>query len=187
MSDNKVAIPTTEDLSSLLTNTKITDNQRIFIAEYINNGFNGTQAYLKSGLSQNYDTARVEASKILANPNVKQAIKDYLDEVISQYKGTLEYEILEMYKLRAFYDTKDIIDDNGKLVKPMSKLGDLTKCVEGIEKTYNRLGNEIIKIKLANREIALEKLANYMKLLVQKIELPETVKLVISKEDAEII
>jgi phage terminase small subunit len=165
---------TTEDLSSLLTNTKITDNQRIFIAEYVNNGFNGTQAYLKLNLTQNYDTARTDASKLLANSNVKAAIKDYLNEIISDYKDTLEYEIIQMYKLRAFYNTEDILDKEGNLklekTGKLDDLGKLTKCIDGIETTYNRLGKKITKVKLANRENALEKLSMYMKLLTQNID-----------------
>lgn len=179
-------IPTTEDIqNTLLNNEKLTKKQKIFIIEYVNNGFNGTQAVIKAGYSEN--VANQQASENLSKPYIKQAIKDYLDEVLGQYKDTLEYEIIQEYKLRAFYDPKQIVNDDGKLVKPLKYLGKLSRCIDGIEKTYNRLGNEIIKIKLANKENALEKLATYMKMLRQQIDLPDTVKLIISKEDANII
>lgn len=182
--------PTTEDIqNSLLNNEKLTDKQRMFIIEYVNNGFNGTQAYLKATPTVTPETAKVEASRLLTNVNVKTALKDYLDEVLGQYKDTLEYEIIQEYKVRAFYNADDIIDKDGKLKvkKDLKELGILTKCIDGIEKTYNRLGQEIIKVKLANKENALEKLATYMKMLRQQVDLPDSIKLVISKEDANII
>lgn len=165
--------PTTEDIqNSLLNNEKLTDKQRMFIIEYINNDFNGTQAYLKVTPSVTPESAAVESSRLLRNVNIKQAIKDYLDEVLGQYKDTLEYEIIQTYKLRAFYNANDIVDKDGKLKikKDLRELGKLNKCIDGIEKTYNKSGNEIIKIKLANRDNALEKLSMYMKLLTQNID-----------------
>jgi phage terminase small subunit len=147
---------------------ELTDKQKIFIAEYCNNGFNATQAAIKAGYSEG--TARQIASDNLSKAYIKQAIKDYLDEILSQYKNTLEYEIIQTYKIRAFYNTEDIIDHEGKLVvKELKELGELTRCIDGIETTINTQGIENRKVKLANRESALEKLSTYMGLLKQEL------------------
>jgi phage terminase small subunit len=142
---------------------RLTPKQQIFISEYCNNGFNGTQAAIKAGYSKN--TAKQIAAENLSKLYFKEAIKKYLDEVLSQYKNTLEYEIIQTYKILAFYNPDDIITKQGKLKKDLSELGDLAKVVTGIEVSYSATGKKKIKIKLADRENALKQLANYMNLI----------------------
>jgi hypothetical protein len=49
-------------------------------------------------------------------------------------------------------------------------MGELSKCIEGIETSVNKSGEKTTKIKLANRDNALEKLSVYMGLLRQQME-----------------
>jgi hypothetical protein len=149
----------------------LTEKQLIFIREYCKNGFNATQAYLTAGFTDNIDSAKADSCRMLTYANVKQSIKDYLDEVLGAYKDTLEYEIIQMYKLRAFYDVKDILDPKNNLVKPFNELGELTKCIDGIDEKRSRDGAVCYTYKLANRDNALEKLSQYMKLLTQNIDI----------------
>lgn len=51
----------------------LTKKQKTFCEEYIANGYNATQAYLKAYDCQ-YDSARVEGSKALKKPMVKEYI-----------------------------------------------------------------------------------------------------------------
>jgi phage terminase small subunit len=142
----------------------LTPKQKIFIREYCKNGFNGTQAAIKAGYSEH--TALVIGSENLAKPYIRDAIKKYLDSVIGQYKDTLEYEIIHTYKLLAFYEPSDIVDENGLLIHDNLKdYGELAKCITGIETTYNREGLPIKKVKLADRENALKQLSMYMELM----------------------
>ncbi len=53
--------------------------EELFCLEYIND-FNGTQAYLRAGFKVTYQTARVEASKLLAKPNVLARVKELIRE-----------------------------------------------------------------------------------------------------------
>jgi phage terminase small subunit len=145
-------------------NKDLTDKQRIFIAEYCNNNFNATQAAIKAGYSEN--SAQQIASETLSKPFVKNAIKSYLDEILSQYKDTLEYEIIQHYKIRAFYDISDILTPEGGLkVKELKELGENTKVIDGIETTINASNIKNTKIKLANREESLKQLALYMNII----------------------
>jgi phage terminase small subunit len=109
---------------------------------------------------------RSQGQRLLTKVDIRGAIKEYLDDVIEKYKDTLEYEIVKVYKILAFYDPSDIIDVKGALiVGNLEDLGELSICVKGIEKTYKE-GYEVIKVKLADREDALKQLAAYMKLML---------------------
>jgi phage terminase small subunit len=148
-----------------MSNTNpLTHKKKIFIREYCVNGFNATQAALTAGYSAK--TARSQGQRLLTKVDIRGAIKEYLDDVIEKYKDTLEYEIVKVYKILAFYDPSDIIDVKGALiVKDLEDLGELSIVIKGIEKTYKD-GYEVIKVKLADREDALKQLAAYMKLML---------------------
>ncbi len=149
---------------------KLTEKEIIFIAEYCINGFNATKAAIKAGFSKR--SARQIATRLLSKDYIREAIKNYLDGIIGQYKDTLEYEIIQHYKLLAFYNPDDIIDQEGKLrKKTLTAYGDLAKCIKGIQVTYNARGKKQTKVLLYDRDSALEKLAQYMKLLTQNIAL----------------
>ena len=59
--------------------SKPTDRQRRFVELYCSNGFNGTQAAIDAGYSEK--GARTEAARLLANANIRDAIKDRLDQL----------------------------------------------------------------------------------------------------------
>ncbi len=75
----------------------------------------------------------------------------------------------------AFYDPNEIIDKNGLLKTDLSKLGNLSKCIKGIETKYNSNGDKQVIVRLADREQALDKLAQYMSLLKQEIKIEQNV------------
>jgi phage terminase small subunit len=54
----------------------LTDKQRAFVDEYLVNGFNATQAYLKAYPDSSEEAARSSASALLTNPNVKSIIEE---------------------------------------------------------------------------------------------------------------
>jgi phage terminase small subunit len=153
----------------------LTEKESIFIAEYLINGFNGSQAALKAGYSE--QSCRQIATENLSKPHIREHIKEYLDNIIGQYKNTLEYEILKSYRIMAFYDPADIITPNGLLKKnDLKDYGELSIVIKGIEKRINAQGKEMIKITLQDRDEALEKLCQYMGLLKQQIEHSGTIK-----------
>lgn len=150
--------------------TGLTEKELLFIREYCKNGFNGTKAAIKAGYSKN--SAKEIASQNLTKLNIKNEIKKYLDEVLQDYKDTLEYEIIQTYKILAFYDPADIIDNEGGLRKKnLKSYKELSKCIKGIQTTYNAKGQKQIKILLQDRDCALEKLAQYMALLTYKADI----------------
>ena len=58
---------------------KLTDRQRRFVELYCSNGFNATQAAIDAGYSEK--GARTEGARLLANANIREAIKIRLDQL----------------------------------------------------------------------------------------------------------
>lgn len=60
---------------------KLTEKQKRFCEEYIKD-YNGTQSYIRAGYATtNPNSARVEASKLLTNPNIKHYIGELTDNI----------------------------------------------------------------------------------------------------------
>jgi hypothetical protein len=77
---------------------------------------------------------------------------------------------------RAFYDPAEIVDGKGALLHPLEELSrrGLSVCIEGIETRINAQGIETVKVKLADRDKALEMLQQYIQMIrpqTQKIEI----------------
>jgi len=61
-----------------VSHTKITDKQRVFVAEYIKD-FNATAAYIRAGYSKN--GARQSSAKLLTNTDIMEMIQKTLEKV----------------------------------------------------------------------------------------------------------
>ena len=59
---------------------KLSHTEESFIAEYIANGFNGTQAYLKVKPKVKEAVAAASATRFLKKVSVQNAIEDHLKE-----------------------------------------------------------------------------------------------------------
>ncbi|GAA0715551.1 hypothetical protein GCM10008904_32550 [Paraclostridium ghonii] len=73
--------------------TTLNDRQKQFCIEYLKD-LNATQAYLRVYDRIEYNTAKVNASTLLTNTNVKEYINDLIDE----YKGNVDVEVGEIVK-----------------------------------------------------------------------------------------
>lgn len=61
---------------------KLNNNQITFCQEYVNNGLNGMQAYLKAYKTcKREDTAKVNASRLLTNANIQNYIKTLQEKI----------------------------------------------------------------------------------------------------------
>lgn len=70
---------------------KISEKHRLFVEEYLNNGLNGTQAYLTVYKSvKKEETARVNASRLLTNANVKALLEEKQAKTIKKLEITRE-------------------------------------------------------------------------------------------------
>jgi len=154
---------------------KMTRAQKEFINFYIEADFrNATAAYLRAYPRASEETARRNASRLLTNADIQKYLSEALAGIIAREKVPLERRILDYWTRRAFYDPAEIIDGRGALLHPLTELDTLSICVEGIETRVNAQGIETVKVKLADRDKALEMLQQYIAMIkpqTQKIEL----------------
>jgi len=134
-----------------------------FVANYCTNHMNGKRAALIAGYSER--SAGTYAGKLLAMPVVKNAIKEFVTIYLGRLKEVISLQIVETERLRAFYNIGDIIDSEGRLVvRNLKDLGPLQACIDGIEtKIIN--GEKQIKVKLADKDKAIDLLSKYVELM----------------------
>jgi hypothetical protein len=88
-------------------------------------------------------------------------------EILQREKISLEKRILDTWLKRAFYDPAEVVNDKGALLHSLEELSrrGLSVCIEGIETRVNAQGVETVKIKLADRDKALEMLQQYVQMI----------------------
>lgn len=97
----------------------LTIKRRRFADYYLENPNNQAEAYRKAGYSGGNETCRVEASKLLNNPNIKAYIeirqKEIADRttvtveyIVEKAKKVLEMSLQEVPVMRYNYETKEL-------------------------------------------------------------------------------
>lgn len=100
--------------------------QQKFASEYVRNGFNGAQAVIAAGYDVNYNSACVQASRLLRNAKVKQRIKSHLQKAADKADLTAERVTQEIAKV-AYSEVKIIGSDKMKAL-------DMAAAILGIKK-----------------------------------------------------
>jgi phage terminase small subunit len=156
---------------------KTTRAQRRFVSFYVEQDFrNATAAYQRAFPKASYEAARRNASRLLTKADIQRHMSGVIAEALQREKITLEKRIFDVWIKRAFYDPADIVDGKGALLHSLGVLSEkgLSVCIEGIESRINAQGVETTKVKLADRDKALEMLQQYIsmiKLQTQKVEI----------------
>lgn len=148
---------------------RIPPRWRKFAKEYFLNGFKNAQEAYAKVYPAKYDSARVNAAKLLANSRFQEFFSGYLTKQLDEDKAFLAAKVVQKMTVRAFYDPADIIDEAGHLKHSMEEISamGLSYAIDGIEQSYTKEGDQITKVKLADRQAALESLAKYLKLIQQ--------------------
>lgn len=154
--------------------TVLSNNQKLFCQEYLKLGMNGTQAYLKVYKScKKEETARVNASRLLTNANIKEYITELQNEVKEKSVVTIQ-KIVDELSVIAFGDRTEIAKYSEKVKKdpitgdetryciseitPTDKLSaDAKKMIAGYKK--NAVG---INVETYDKMKALELLGKYL-------------------------
>lgn len=136
--------------------------------------FNAKQAYKKAYskhlngntrvIEPGAATCEVNASKLLRKTKVKTALKKLLAITQADLNEDGTYKALHDIFLQAMYDPKDIITSDGSLRKPIEEIGELSKCIEGIEQVPTKNGT-VIKISLSPRQKYLSMMAKILSLI----------------------
>lgn len=160
---------------------ELSEKHQLFVYEYINNKFNGVKAYM-AVYGADYDTSKVNASKLLTDANIRQFLDKAIDESIMTDKKELAKRVIEEYKKIAFSDIKNLIDP-GTGESNITDETD-TSVIESIQfDTITREKETIVgktKYKLYNKINALDSLSKFILGFAEKHEIDLNADLSIS-------
>lgn len=87
----------------------LTDKQRLFIQNYLSNGFNATKAYMDA-YECDYNTANTNGPRLLVNASIRTVIDAEIDSLLAN-KKELTKKVVDKYAEIAF-DKDDSSDGN---------------------------------------------------------------------------
>jgi len=154
----------------------MTPKQQRFVAEYIKNGMNARQAAIAAGYSTK--SAGNEGPRLLGHPEVKEAIAKRTQKAFAKIEFGID-RTLERVAQIAFFDVKDLFDDDGSLKSIKEIPPEARTVLAGLEVTelFAGAGEEkhacgvVKKVKLADRLRALDMLMRYHSLYKDKVEI----------------
>lgn len=154
----------------------LTEKQRLFCLEYIKD-FNATQAATRAGYSKK--TAGKIGSENLLKPEIQQELAGAIEKTFKGVGLEADRVIAEIMKM-AFFNAKDLYDEDGNLKNIHDMPDEVTCCIAGIEVDTAKImrdadGNpeeihQLKKVKLWNKDRALETLCKYLGILVERRE-----------------
>jgi hypothetical protein len=156
----------------------VTRAQKRFIARYIENDFrNATEAYRAAYPKASYDTARVQASRLLTKPNIQEHLSAVIAETLKREKLPLEKRLFDYWMRRAFYDVTEIIglDGNLKITGEELRERGLAVCIDSVNKKTDAQGNTIVTYKFADRDEAAQTLQKYIRMIQEKVEINHSI------------
>lgn len=145
--------------------------QAMFVREYLID-LNATQAAIRAGYSER--TAGAQGFDLLKHPEISAAVQEAMDKRANRIEITADKVLQEIAKL-AFFDPRKLFDDAGAPIH-ISQLDDVTAAaIAGLDVVTQ--GNqevgiaEIVKYKIADKGVNLERLGKHLKLFTDKVEL----------------
>ena len=158
----------------------LNDNQRRFIALYRSTTpRNATRAY-EAVYASRGERARVNASLLITNHNVRAEI-DRLDAEDLRDLGITAAAVLREIARLGFSDVRALYDETGALKAPHTLPDDLAAAVSAVEvvsyvseETGEPLLKRTHKIRLWNKAENLKLLAQYLKLLTETVTVEHT-------------
>lgn len=158
----------------------LNDNQRRFIVHYrATTPRNATRAY-EAVYAARGERARVDASRLLTNANVRAEI-DRLDAEELRDLGVTPARVLREIARLGFSDVRALYDCDGNLTSPHELDDDLAAAVSAVEvvsyvseETGDALLKRTHKIRLWNKAENLKLLAQYLKLLTETVTVEHT-------------
>lgn len=140
---------------------RLNQKQFTFVAEYCENGENGTKAAQKAG----YSSPAATASNMLKNPKIHSAIQRYRKgtQVLSSVE--LNRTLEEIAKI-AFSDLREVFDDDGRLLPPHRWSDRAAAAVSSFDVVTKHLGEGevayVAKIKGWDKIAALDKIMRHL-------------------------
>lgn len=151
------------------TKKDLTPNQRLFIAEYLIDR-NITRSYKKAYPSCKTDNSAAASGKaLLRNPRIQAEISKALEKQEKRLEISADKTVLETARL-AFSDLRKFFKEDGSLI-PIHELDDhAAAAISSVEVSVDKDGQMVHKIKLWDKNSALEKLGKHFKVFVERKE-----------------
>lgn len=150
--------------------------QQKFVAEYLVD-LNATQAAMRAGYSKK--TAHSQGPRLLDNVEIKAAIAKAQEKRGARTEITADRVLQELARI-GFSDIRNIFDDNGNLRSPKNWSDATAAAVSSVEVVTRSLGEGDVeyvhKIKVWDKNSALEKIGKHLGMFVDKQELVVDVK-----------
>jgi phage terminase small subunit len=168
----------------------LSPKQQWFVAEYLID-LNGTQAAIRAGYSKK--TARMQGCRLLTHDDIKAAVAEGRKATTAKLGATQERVIEELAKM-AFSDIRKIMTAEGNLLSPAHIDDETAGAIAGVETVARQAGFDaagerqieyVHKIKLWDKNSALEKLAKHLGMFVDKSEVDHTFTVNIGDDDAD--
>lgn len=113
----------------------LTNNQRRFCEEYVNNSNNGTQAYLIAYKTcKKEETAMANASRLLRNAKVQGYIRELQEEIKSKAIMTAEERMIWLAKVVKGDVKHTSYDGNGNSYENEAYISDKMKAIDILNK-----------------------------------------------------
>lgn len=143
---------------------QLTEKQFRFVSEYCID-LNATAAYIRAGYNARGHVAESNASRLLSNAEIQNAIARKQKELAAKCNVTAERVIREVAAL-AFSDVRKLFNADGSL-KPIHELDDVTAAaIASIEVDEIKVGGDVIgqvkKIKVWDKNSAQERLCKHL-------------------------
>ena len=148
----------------------LSDRQRAFISEYLVDR-NGTKAAIRAGYTPR--AARQQAVVLLSNPNIAAEVSKGLEQRLRDVDISAGEILLELYRL-ATSNLADAFDAEGRLLPIQEMPRELQGCIAGVEVIRKNVDasdgvvDVVHKVKLWDKNKALETLAKYLGLLIEQ-------------------
>lgn len=169
---SKISIGKIKKNFPFFVDLKINTRQTKFIVSYVENEFCGRIAYRQAGYNASTDNSMdTNIAMLLKNPKVKKAMQMYIEARLADAKDKLPFKLFENLYKCCFYDIADFLDDEGnfKSLKNMPK--NLRTVVHGYEKIKDKYGNDIVKIKFADKDKSRDVLIKLLEMIKDKMEI----------------
>jgi len=151
----------------------MTPKQQRFVDYYLSNGFNATDAAKSAGYSEK--SAYSQGQRLLKHVEVKKAVEKKQSNLRKNTKVKAEKIIAELAKI-AFSNIKDIADWESASVRFKSSEDipdEIAACIQEISEHSTQTqfgGSQTLRLKLYDKQRALEMLGKYLGLWVEKHE-----------------
>jgi phage terminase small subunit len=144
----------------------LTPKQARFVAEYLVD-LNATQAAIRAGYSAK--TAGSYGNENLKKPEIQNAIQEALSKQQERTEITADMVLQELFRLASF-DPRKLFHPDGT-VKNIHELDDDTAaCIGGVETQTDTDGTVTRKVKVWDKNSALEKLGKHFMLFTDRVQ-----------------